>query len=47
MDADLLIVGSGFFGLTIADRCARELDLKVQVIDRRDHIGGVICAFRK
>ncbi len=40
MDADLLIVGSGFFGLTIADRCARELDLKVQVIDRRDHIGG-------
>ncbi len=40
MTADLLIVGSGFFGLTIADRCARELDLKVQVIDRRDHIGG-------
>ena len=40
MDADLLIVGSGFFGLTIADRCARELDLKVQIIDRRDHIGG-------
>lgn len=40
MDADLLIVGSGFFGLTIADRCARELDLKVQVIDRRDHLGG-------
>ncbi|MCW2838610.1 MAG: glf [Aeromicrobium sp.] len=40
MDADLLIVGSGFFGLTVADRCARELGLKVQVIDRRDHIGG-------
>ncbi|MCD9197303.1 UDP-galactopyranose mutase [Aeromicrobium wangtongii] len=40
MTADLLIVGSGFFGLTIADRCARELGLKVQVIDRRDHIGG-------
>ena len=40
MDADLLIVGSGFFGLTIADRCARELGLRVQVIDRRDHIGG-------
>ncbi len=37
---DLLIVGSGFFGLTIADRCARELGLTVQVIDRRDHIGG-------
>lgn len=37
---DLLVVGSGFFGLTIADRCARELGLKVQVIDRRPHIGG-------
>lgn len=40
MTADLLIVGSGFFGLTIAERCARELDLKVQIIDRRDHLGG-------
>lgn len=37
---DLLIVGSGFFGLTIADHAARELGLRVQVIDRRDHIGG-------
>jgi len=32
---DLLVVGSGFFGLTVAERCARELGLKVQVIDRR------------
>ena len=39
-DPDVLIVGSGFFGLTIADRCARELGLNVQVIDRRNHIGG-------
>jgi UDP-galactopyranose mutase len=38
--ADLLVVGSGFFGLTIAERCATELDLRVQVIDRRSHIGG-------
>ncbi|WP_058235624.1 UDP-galactopyranose mutase [Devriesea agamarum] len=37
---DLLIVGSGFFGLTIAERAAREHGLKVTVIDRRDHIGG-------
>jgi len=37
---DLLVVGSGFFGLTVADRCARELGLQVQVIDRRDHLGG-------
>ena len=37
---DLIVVGSGFFGLTIAERVARELDLKVVVIDRRSHIGG-------
>ena len=37
---DLLVVGSGFFGLTVADRCAREHGLTVQVIDRRDHLGG-------
>jgi UDP-galactopyranose mutase len=37
---DLVIVGSGFFGLTIAERCAVELDLKVLVLDRRPHLGG-------
>lgn len=37
---DLVIVGSGFFGLTIAERAATEFGLTVQVIDRRDHIGG-------
>ncbi|MDF2573686.1 MAG: UDP-galactopyranose mutase [Agromyces sp.] len=40
MNADLVVVGSGFFGLTIAERAASELGLKVLVIDRRDHIGG-------
>ncbi len=40
MDADLVVVGSGFFGLTVAERAARELGRKVVVIDRRDHIGG-------
>lgn len=40
MNADLVVVGSGFFGLTIAERAARELGVKVVVIDRRDHIGG-------
>jgi UDP-galactopyranose mutase len=39
-DVDLLIVGSGLFGLTIADRAVREHGIKVTVIDRRDHIGG-------
>ncbi|MCS6711031.1 UDP-galactopyranose mutase [Brachybacterium sp. EF45031] len=37
---DLLIVGSGLFGLTLADRAAREHGVRVTVIDRRDHIGG-------
>ena len=37
---DLLVVGSGFFGLTIAERTANELGKKVVVIDRRPHIGG-------
>ncbi|WP_017934816.1 UDP-galactopyranose mutase [Nocardioides sp. Iso805N] len=37
---DLVVVGSGFFGLTIAERCAAELDLKVLVIERRPHLGG-------
>ena len=36
---DLLVVGSGFFGLTIAERAA-EAGRKVTVIDRRSHIGG-------
>jgi UDP-galactopyranose mutase len=35
-----VVVGSGFFGLTIAERCATELDLKVLVIERRHHLGG-------
>jgi UDP-galactopyranose mutase len=40
MTVDLVVVGSGFFGLTIAERVATELGLKVVVIDRRSHIGG-------
>ena len=40
MNADLVVVGSGFYGLTVAQRCAEELDLNVLVIDRRSHIGG-------
>ena len=39
-DVDLVVVGSGFFGLTIAERVASELRRRVLVIDRRDHIGG-------
>ncbi|WP_298944737.1 UDP-galactopyranose mutase [uncultured Microbacterium sp.] len=36
---DLLIVGSGLFGLTIAERAAAS-GRKVTLIDRRSHIGG-------
>jgi UDP-galactopyranose mutase len=37
---DLVIVGSGFFGLTVAERAASQLGKRVLVLDRRDHIGG-------
>lgn len=37
---DLLVVGSGFFGLTVAERMAEAHGLQVTVIDRRAHIGG-------
>lgn len=37
---DLIVVGSGFFGLTIAERAASQLNKRVLVIDRRSHLGG-------
>lgn len=37
---NLIIVGSGFFGLTIAERVATQLGKRVLVLDRRPHIGG-------
>jgi len=40
VNVDLVIVGAGFFGLTVAERCAGDLGLRVLVIDRREHIGG-------
>jgi UDP-galactopyranose mutase len=40
VNADLVIVGSGFFGLTIAQQCAQNLGLNVVVVDRRNHLGG-------
>jgi UDP-galactopyranose mutase len=39
-DYDLLVVGSGLFGLTIAERAATVLNKRVLVIERRNHIGG-------
>jgi UDP-galactopyranose mutase len=40
VDFDLVVVGSGFFGLTIAERTATQLDKRVLVLDRRSHLGG-------
>ncbi|MCX2933498.1 UDP-galactopyranose mutase [Mycobacterium sp. CVI_P3] len=37
---DLLVVGSGFFGLTVAERAASQLGKRVLVVERRPHIGG-------
>jgi UDP-galactopyranose mutase len=40
VNADVVVVGSGFFGLTIAERCAQDLGLRVLILERRPHIGG-------
>jgi UDP-galactopyranose mutase len=37
---DVVVVGSGLFGLTVAERCAAELGLRVLVLERRSHLGG-------
>jgi len=37
---DWLIVGAGFAGSVLAERLASQLDQRVLVIDRRDHVGG-------
>ncbi len=37
---DLIVVGSGFFGLTVAEQAASRLDARVLVLERRGHLGG-------
>lgn len=37
---DLIVVGSGLFGLTIAERASTLKGAKVLVVERRPHIGG-------
>lgn len=39
-DADLIVVGSGLYGLTIAERAASQLGKKVVIVERRNHLGG-------
>jgi UDP-galactopyranose mutase len=41
---DLLVVGAGFYGLTVAERMASR-GYRVLVIDRRDHVGGNAHSF--
>lgn len=40
MSYDIVVVGSGLFGLTVAERCANELGLSVLILESRPHIGG-------
>jgi UDP-galactopyranose mutase len=37
---DLVVVGSGLFGLTVAEHVADGLGHRVLVVERRDHVGG-------
>ncbi len=37
---DVLIVGAGLFGLTMAERLVNECDKRVLMIDKRPHLGG-------
>ncbi|MBV7294222.1 UDP-galactopyranose mutase [Corynebacterium sp. TAE3-ERU16] len=37
---DLIVVGSGLFGLTVAERAASQLGRRVLIIERRSHLGG-------
>ena len=37
---DLVVVGSGFFGLTLARQAAELRGMNVTVVERREHIGG-------
>lgn len=37
---DLIVVGSGFFGLTVAERAASQKGARVLIVERRDHLGG-------
>ena len=40
MTYDLIVVGSGLFGLTVAERAASQLGKKVLIVERRNHLGG-------
>lgn len=37
---DLIVVGSGLFGLTVAERAASQLNKRVLILEKRHHLGG-------
>ena len=45
MNADLVIVGAGLFGLTIAQQAAERAGARVEIIDVRSHIGGNVYSY--
>ena len=45
--ADVVVVGAGFFGLTIAQQVAETSGARVAVLDSRDHIGGNAYSYRE
>jgi UDP-galactopyranose mutase len=44
--ADLVVVGSGFFGLTVAEQAASQRGSRVVVLERRTHLGGNAHSYR-
>ena len=40
MNYDLVVVGSGLFGLTIAEQATSRWGLRVAIVERRSHLGG-------
>ena len=39
-DFDVVVVGAGFYGVTVAEQAAKVLRKKVCILERRHHIGG-------
>ena len=44
---DLVVVGSGFFGLTVAETMASQYGRRALVLDRRTHLGGNAWSVRE
>lgn len=45
-NADVVVVGAGFFGCTIAERVATALGKNVVVLEKRNHIGGNAYSYK-